>query len=159
VSIGLDTQPRGTAPKARPRLALIMRVLAGVIAAVAVGALVWDFVDPPATGGSPASQQGEAAGYVIGMISRTLILAVIALALFMKSLALANPALVRDELAVVAAALRDRVVSEPSGAAGFYAQYTDADLINVYNHLRPDVAPERFDELVLEIRKRSGRPG
>jgi hypothetical protein len=146
----------------RRGLASVARVAAGIVALVAVAALIWDFVDPPATGGSEASQQGGRVGFGIGTVVRTAILGGVAAALFAKSRALANPgrfgkvAVVRDELAAIASAQRDRVVPEPTAANGFYAAYSDADLVDVYQHTSPETAPDRLAELVLEIRRRVG---
>lgn len=147
--------------KARPGLATALKLLAALIGLAAVGTLVWDIVDPPVPGGTVASQQGQSIGFSIGTVVRTAILGVIAGSLFLKARALANPgrfgatAVARDELAEIATALRDRAVPEPTGATGFYAQHSDADLVSVYRHIRADTSPQRFHELVLEIRRRS----
>ena len=140
---------------------MALKVLAAVIGLAAVGGVIQDIVDPAVPGGTLASQQGQSVGFTIGTVIRTLILGGIAGALFVKARALANPgrfgaaAMARGELAEIAAALRDRAVPEQTGETGFYAQYSDVDLVGVYRHIRPDTSPQRFDELVLEIRRRS----
>jgi hypothetical protein len=135
----------------------LFQVEAVLVAALALGALAWDIIAPPARGGTPASQQGQGIGFIIGAALRTILLVVLAAFLRAKARSLADPNAFnpRTELREIAAALSGHVVAETAGAEGTYSDCTDEELVDVYRSIRREAVPSRFDELVCEIRRRT----
>ncbi|MEM9694350.1 MAG: hypothetical protein AAGA56_17495 [Myxococcota bacterium] len=63
-------------------------------------------------------------------------------------------AIARDELAGILQATARHTVRGPTRAAGFYADYSGSELVEAYRSIRREAAPDRFDELILEVRRR-----
>lgn len=137
------------------RLALATAVAAALLAG---GGLLWDVLAPP-----PANNAGVRVGGVVGTITRTAVLVVLAVYLYRKSEAYADPAqfapeaLSRGHLEEIAAATREHAVADPSEKATTYRELTDEQLVSVYESIDRERVPARFDELVLEVRRRTAK--
>ncbi len=147
---------------ARPWLAVGLKLSATLVALLGVGSCLWDLLDSPLVRGSAASQAGQSAGHVIGMLFRTCLLAGVAAFLFVKARAFQDPerfgeaALTKRALRQIVATTRSRDIEEPTPAAGKYADHTDAEIAAIYGRIDPAKAPARHDELILEARHRLG---
>lgn len=148
-------------PKPRPLLAKLVWILAIAVAALTVGSLLWDFIAPAiAPRGTPAAQAGFKSGIIWGTLIRTVILSLVATYLVTKARELGDPvrfgpeAVALAQLAAIARSLDTFEAEEPSPAAGAYAEKTSAELVDVFGSIKQEAAPERYNELVLEIRRR-----
>lgn len=146
--------------KPRPWLGRGLRGLAVLVGVVAVAAVVWDLVSPARSTGTPLAQQGFRAGAWLGMAMRTAVLGGLSLLLWSKGRAVSDPeryglfALTKRRLAEIVETERDRFLEEPTGVDGFYSANTDEELLSLYRSIDPAAAAERFNELVLEVRRR-----
>lgn len=132
-------------PAPRPRLGYFLK-LAGVLLGILVAsAAVWEIA---VVGISLA-----------GTGLRTFVLGLLAFWLYFKGRGAESPAthgdaaVARQELADIAQRHRDLEIAatEPST---IYASSTDAELADVYGAIDKSAAPERFAELIAEIRRR-----
>lgn len=144
----------------RPHAAWIALAAACLLALLAGGSLLWDVVSP-----APADNAGVRVGGVVGTITRTVVLAALAVYLYRKSEAYRDPAqfapaaLSRGHLGVIAAETRDHPIADGASTATTYRDLTDEQLVSVYEAIDRERAPGRFDELVLEVRRRTRTRG
>ena len=95
---------------------------------------------------------------MLGAMLRTTFLVGLAGVLGSRARAFHNPAEYGND-AVDRRALQDVVEQHreddlsTSSEAGFYAEKSARDLLDIYQAIDRSVAPERFDELVLEMRR------
>jgi hypothetical protein len=137
----------------------VVKVLGVLLGVLAVGAVVWDVVSPDVVGGTAAGQAGMRVGGVIGVVLRTLVLGALAFWLYGKGKALQSPAthgaeaMTRRELEEIVARHADLAV-DMTIPSSMYASTADAELAEIYGTMDKNAAPERFRELIGEIRRR-----
>lgn len=153
----------GIETKKRPNrwLGVGLRVLAVLVGLLAVTSLVWDIAWPMQGGGTALAQQGVRAGTWVGLAIRTTILGGLALLLWSKGRSVLDPAhygreaVTRRRFADIVNAKRDLVLEQPTSLTGSYSQNSDDELLGIYRSIDPGAAGERYNELILEIRRRN----
>lgn len=150
-----------TAKKPNRWLGVGLRVLAVLVGLLVAATVVWDIFWPIQGGGTPLAQQGVKAGAWVGLAIRTTILGGLALFLWSKARSVLDPAhygreaVTRRRFADAVDSERGLVIKEPTSISGFYSKNTDEELLGIYRSIDPGAAGERFNELVLEIRRRT----
>lgn len=103
---------------------------------------------------------GVRVGGILGTAIRTAVVGGLALYAFNRSRAYSDPkrfsepALGRSRLVEIAASLRDFRVGDTSPEFTPYRELTDTQLASVYETIERERAPQRFDALVVEVRRR-----
>lgn len=150
-----------TGKKPKRWLGVGLRGLAVLVGLLAAATVVWDIFWPIQGGGTPLAQQGVKAGAWVGLVIRTTILGGLAVFLWSKGRSVLDPAhygrdaVARRRFADAVETERDLVIKEPTSISGFYSRNSDEELLGIYGSIDPAVAGERFNELVLEIRRRT----
>jgi hypothetical protein len=134
--------------------------LGWLLLALAIAALIWDVVSPDTPGGTAAAQAGFRIGSVIGVVLRTLVLVGVAALLLRRGREGAPPPAresLRAEMERALKTHRERIPAVRPGEADHYEGSSDADLVDVYQHIDRTGHPGRFAAVLWVMSERVRR--